>query len=365
MQKTKNDINEEALKTIHNLQLSGVNISMGVGKTLIGLNHMRDNYTLSKKFLVVVPKLSIKKSWENDMEKFNLLYLLPHITFSTYLSLSKQDCDYDIIYLDECHSLKEKHDPWLSQHVNENGRILGLSGTYPINHYGEKWKMCNKYCPLVYTYNTDNAVNDNILNDYEIIIHKLQLSDKKDIPKNGKYGSYHSSESKDYANWCNIVDSNPKDFKTTIYRMKLLQSFETKEKYAKKLLTAQTTKTLLFAPSKKQAGLCEHSYYSGNVNSLTNLEDFKKGIITKMSSVEQLKEGINIPDLKTCIILHSYGNNVQAAQKIGRALRLNPKDKATIHLLCYMNTVDEKWVTQAVESFDDSKIKWIEPMFKL
>jgi hypothetical protein len=29
-----------------------------------------------------------------------------------------------------------------------------------------------------------------------------------------------------------------------------------------------------------------------------------------------------------------------------------------IHILCYMDTVDEKWVKDALEGFDQSKIMW-------
>jgi hypothetical protein len=42
----------------------------------------------------------------------------------------------------------------------------------------------------------------------------------------------------------------------------------------------------------------------------------------------------------------------------GRLLRLNPDEKAIVHILCYMGTVDEKWVREALEGFDPSKILW-------
>ena len=42
----------------------------------------------------------------------------------------------------------------------------------------------------------------------------------------------------------------------------------------------------------------------------------------------------------------------------GRLLRLNPDDTAIVHILCYMGTIDEKWVTEALEGFDQSKIEW-------
>ncbi len=56
--------------------------------------------------------------------------------------------------------------------------------------------------------------------------------------------------------------------------------------------------------------------------------------------------------------MHAYGNERKAAQIIGRLLRLNPNEKAIVHILCYMGTVDEKWVKEALEGFDQSKVLW-------
>ena len=85
---------------------------------------------------------------------------------------------------------------------------------------------------------------------------------------------------------------------------------------------------------------------------------FKEGTITKLSTVLQLNEGVNIPNLRQGIIMHAYGNERKAAQRIGRLLRLNPNEKAIVHILCYKDTVDEKWVKEAVEGFDQDKIVW-------
>ena len=49
----------------------------------------------------------------------------------------------------------------------------------------------------------------------------------------------------------------------------------------------------------------------------------------------QLSEGINIPNLRVGIIWHAFGNERKAAQRIGRLLRLNPDETATVHLLMY------------------------------
>lgn len=40
----------------------------------------------------------------------------------------------------------------------------------------------------------------------------------------------------------------------------------------------------------------------------------------------------------------------------GRLLRLNPTQVATCHILCYKDTIDEKWVNKALEGLDQTKI---------
>ena len=49
----------------------------------------------------------------------------------------------------------------------------------------------------------------------------------------------------------------------------------------------------------------------------------------------------------------------------GRLLRLNPDDTAIVHILCYMDTIDETWVKEALEGYDPSKITWKDFNIKL
>jgi superfamily II DNA or RNA helicase len=142
--------------------------------------------------------------------------------------------------------------------------------------------------------------------------------------------------------------------------MKAMMEYPGKEKYAKQLLEASSEKCLVFANTIRQARwLCEYTYDSENPNSEDNLKDFSNGTINKLACVLQLNEGVNVKNLKEGIILHAYGNERKASQRIGRLLRLNPDDCATVHVLCYSDTIDEKWVTQALEDFDKTKISFI------
>ncbi len=364
----RNDVQQEALTKALSFKRCGLGISMGVGKTLIGLRYLQEIYNEAPiKFLIVAPKVSIFKSWEEEAEKFGIdEAIMANTTFSTYISLSKQDLDYDVLILDECHSLLYTHQDWLNQF---KGRILGLTGTPPRWRNSEKGEMVEKFCPIVFKYIVDEAVVDNILNDYRIIIHKLYLDPKKNLKVENKGKVWFTSEFDSYEYWTRRVAqaSTPKAKQImSVLRMKAMMDFKSKEVYAKTLLDQTDEKCLVFANTIAQARrLCEYTYDSENPDSEDNLEKFSNGKLDKLACVLQLSEGVNIKNLKEGIILHAYGNERKSSQRIGRLLRLNPDECATVHILCYDGTIDEKWVDQALADFDKTKISFINQGEKL
>lgn len=358
---TRDTVQEEALAKIAEHKKCGLAISMGVGKTRIAIKHLIANYDPLIKVLVVVPKNSVKHAWNDELEKMNVEHLKDHIKFTTYLSLNKRDpSKYDIVYLDECHSLLPDHSKFLDEY---DGKILGLTGTPPVFKKDDKYIMVERHCPIVFRFSVDDATDNNILNDYRIIIHKMPLSKLKTLKKSKKNGGiWFTSEYKDYEYISGKIDGARIEQKQlfSILRMKALMSYTSKEDYALSLMKSIDKKCIIFANTKKQADkMCSHSYYSGNPKSEENLKLFKDGRVQTLSSVLQLSEGITIPNLEFGIIMHAYGNERKTAQRIGRLLRLNPDKVATCHILCYENTVDEKWVKNALRSFDQTKIKTI------
>ena len=364
MKKTKRDsIQEDALKEALKHKQCSLSLSMGVGKTFVGLQYIDHYYNDVLRVLVVAPKRSILETWKQEAVKHNREYLLEHIEFTTYLSLSKKDHQYDIVILDECHNLLDTHREWLDGYLKAyDGRILGLSGTMPKYADSQKGKMVDEYCRTVYWYSTDDAVEDDILNDYRIIVHELNLDTAKTLKVEGKGGnSWYTSEKLNYEYWSSRVygsTSQKQQQIMRVMRMKALMGFKSKEEYAKKLLKEITDKCIVFCNTQEQAEkLCIHSYHSNNPDSEANLEKFQSGETMQLSAVNQLSEGVNIKGLKQAIILHSFsGSSPKSQQKLGRILRLNPDEVATLHLLVYKNSVDETWANSVLELFDSSKI---------
>jgi superfamily II DNA or RNA helicase len=355
---TKDEVQLEALEATKGRQRCCVVLGTGVGKTLVGLTHIENNTTSLMKCLIVAPKKAIFQSWKDDAVKFGKSDLLGRMVFTTYLSLNKHNPnDYDAIYLDEAHSLLDSHRGFLQLY---KGKILGLTGTPPKRDYSEKGKLLNEFCPVVYTFKADDAVENRILNDYQIVVHQLRLSTKKDYVVNQGGKKWMTDEESNYVYWSRRIDIGSGNMHMLrVMRMKAMMEYPTKEKYTRKLMESISTKCIVFANTQAQADrLCDYSYHSGNKESEDNLLLFKEGKINKLSTVLQLNEGVNIPNLKQGIIMHAYGNERKASQRIGRLLRLNPDDKAIVHILCYMDTIDEKWVKEALEGFDQSKVLW-------
>jgi len=365
----RDEIQQEALDIALNNRRCGLGISMGVGKTLIGLRYvqqLQEQNMFKLNVLVVAPKLSIFTTWKDDAAKFNIdSRVIDKMDFTTYLSLNKQNNGaYDVLVLDECHSLLLSHIGFLGHF---KGRILGLTGTPPRYQQGEKGRMVSSFCPILYKYITDDAVGDNILNDYRIFVHKLPLSDTKNLAvKSAKGGTFYTSEKNSYDYWTQrILDAQSKKQEqiASVMRMRAMMDFTTKESYAKSLMRDIDEKCIVFCNTQDQADrICTESYHSKNPDAEENLQNFKDGSIDKLSCVLQLNEGVNIPQLGAGIIMHAYGNERKSSQRIGRLLRLNPDQTATVHILCFINTVDERWVTEALKDFDPAKIKYFNVM---
>jgi len=349
---------KEALEKVKPHNRCSIAATMGTGKTLMGLKWIKSLIENDEKFLVVIPKVNLIQSWEEEAKKFNISEVLDNIDFVTYKSLNKKDFNiYKGICLDECHSLTLNHYSWLNKF---KGKILGLTGTPPINPYTDKFKMVSKFCPVVYEYTIEKAIEEGILNDYRIIIHKIPLSNTKYIPVNGPRGIFKVSEKEKYDWIDNKAKDNDTDF-MKIQRMKTLMSFNSKKSLARALAlhyNAHGEKCLVFVDDQKEAEKYSYYYHSNHVNNKEHLNVFNNYSGITLAAVLALSEGTNIKNLKHVVILHAYANERKLAQRLGRAMRLNPFDTCIVDIFVYKDTIDEQWLEQALKTFDSDKITY-------
>jgi len=360
---TKDSVSDKALAAIKGHLNSGLDICMGVGKTRISLRNMVDimKEVEDPKFLIVC-KGPVEENWINQITEYNE-ELLKHVSFCTYSSLSIcVKSHYTKVYFDECHNITPKHEPVLHYFREKSIQVLGLTGTYPYNS-SEKSLLCRTYFPVRYTFGIDDAVINKIVNNYHIYIHYVSLSEEEDFEMTSSSGkSWTTSEVKQYRYYSALLN-NDNDVlgqgeKGRIV-MSGLKKFNSKTDYIKELLKHRKKKMLVFANNKAQANEVSNNVFYSGLNKIianSNLERFKSGEIELLAAVEQLSEGINIPNLGSIIIAHSYSNPRLFLQKLGRVLRLDPDATAKIHLLCYKDTIDETWVDKCLSLLDHKKI---------
>jgi superfamily II DNA or RNA helicase len=360
----KNLIQQKAFESINFKSRNGIIMSMGTGKTRLGLNcctHFLEANKTSK-ILIVYPKLAIKEAWLNEMKLIDFKYE-KRLTFSTIISVcNKNDVsNYDLIIVDECHSITERSYECLKKAKS----IIGLTGTPIKNEKSDKYFIYNKLFPTVFSYAVKDAIKDSLLNNFKLIVHRIPLSSEKNIKVNWNGKSFYVSERSQYDSISRKIQqaySFQDKKKYGLIRLKNIKEFNSKVFFLQqKILPYVVNKTLLFTSTIDQSDLLAiNSYNSKNLDSKDNLTKFCNGEINLLSCVEQLSEGVNIPDLKEGIIMHSYGSEVKLSQKIGRILRLNPKDLAVLHIIVYRDTVDWEWVMKALQGKFDNTMNLID-----
>lgn len=377
--KTKDELHDEVLEECAHHKCCSLNISMGGGKTRLALRRVAQ-LPHETKVLVVVPIKGLIESWKKEARDNGFGYLLEDMTFDIYKNLHKHR-SYDMVIFDEIHKLKKSHEFF----VEGCGMILGLTGT-PPKQYSDAGRLISHFAPFIFDYPLDDAISDGMVNDYQITVHLIGLSEEKTIERTvEKTGAtFFVSEKNDYDYRCGIIVGMEKEKEDLwrqrppnyakrseqlnkalglkrIARVSAIKGYAGKTKFVQKLLPQIGDRTVVFANTKAQADLlCPHSHYSGNKHSDDNTALFNTGGINVLSCVEQLSIGVNLVNAKNGVIMHLYsGDSDKGRQRMGRLLRLNPNDKCHLHVICYRKTVDENWVRGALDDLDQSKITWI------
>lgn len=346
----KEEIQKKAFSKIDFEGINGIEMSMGTGKTRLGLNYCTHllSKDINRKILIVYPNNSIKESWKEEIEKIGFKYKT-NLTFSTYLSVKKYNQkDFYAVICDESHSITESSYKFLKEYK----RILGLTGTPITNTYSDKFYYFKSLFPAKFTYLISEAVEDEILNNFNLHLHYLELSKTKDIQVNFNKGSFYTSEYDQYRSLTKKLDTATGYIKDryVMSRLLLLKNFKTKLNYVKKLVKTLDNKTIVFTPSIEFANdISDCRVHSKEKNSKECLASFMRGDTKLLSCVEQLSMGITIPNLKSAIVMHSYASEVRLPQKLGRILRLNPDEVSDLHILVYKDTKDSEWLNEAIK----------------
>lgn len=345
-----------------------ISAGVGSGKTHIAIAIHNELWKPGFKALLVTPTIILhEQNWKIEYEKAQCEVLYDTLDRACYVSLGKYNPDdYDLIIKDEAHHISEANYEEFIQHINpKKTKVLALTGTPPLK--GEKKKWFDKHFPVIFKSSLDDGATHGIVNEFNLNILLIDLDNsKKNIPAGTKTKPFMSTEKGSYDYWSKKVEQavhhgTPKDIQwMSLSRKRFLEGLESRIYWAKKVRDKflKNKKSIIFAPSiVKAKELCHNAIHS-KVDGTKILQDFESGKIKMISSVRMLNEGVTLPNLEAGLICKLDSTDKTIFQQIGRLLR-NPGGVSEVFIIVYRDTVEHKYLTNALTSISKERIKYL------
>lgn len=363
----REEIQKEALEAIRRNFGGTIAMATGVGKSKVFIMACAEKLAEdpTAKLCLVVPTEKLRdENWHEEFKKWGHENIyLNNLDRYCYASISKVKDLYALIGADEVHNITENNSKFFEH--NKSATVIGMTATPPEEM--DKLKLLNSYCPIVYTYTLQQAMQHGIILPFCIKVVETSLDNTdKYISAGSKTKPFKTTEL-DYYNYLtkllNVArySKNPKleQFRT-FQRMRFLYNLKSKTDAAKIIRDnyLKDKRSMIFCGSIAQAeDLCANSYHSKTTDKALN--NFIHGNINMLSCVKALNEGINIPSLDAALIVQSSSKKREVIQRIGRCVRWREGAEATIWLISTVNTQDQVWTANAIEEFPKSIIEYV------
>jgi superfamily II DNA or RNA helicase len=342
----KGKIQQEAIKAHieHNCK-SIIALSVGMGKTKIAIDRIfsvRESNP-SAKILFTGAREVYSINFLSELNKWNCN--VKNIDMICNKSLHNYIKHYDLIIYDEAHKETDRVYTELLKiiKINPKVEIIGLTGTPLKDH------PIYSILPISYSYLMHNAIEEKMLNNFEMYVLKY------DLPQDEKalYNYYY----KRYLNAPMVKHYCPELNKLKIF----LNNLNSKVEITKKIIenNLKDKKILIYAGSIEQSKLFNLPVFNSSLKKEDKskiYDTFYKSKKGKLVNVGILKESVSIPNLKCGFVLGIDSSSSSKQQLIGRFLRLTVNDLSKIYFIVAKNTVEEKWVLNGMENFKQIKI---------
>lgn len=371
----------------------------GTGKTKIALDRIKELYAIHGEelnVLVAVPTEKLRdENWPEDARRWGLEQEYSCVTGVCYVSLPKiSPQHFHLIVLDEGHHITET-----SASLFENctyDELLVLTATRPGHSGADRFKrsFLDEKAPVVFTYPVEQAVNDGVVNDFNIHVAYLELDDTiKSIKSGSAKKTFYVTEKKRYEYLDKVLTqrrialtekegelaamlflgkdttqlSRDVEKAKTLHqiavsaRAQFIYNLPSKTKKAKAMLdhikqNYPGKRTIVFAGSIAQSILICGDHVYNSKSSDEYLTKFKAEEIDYLGVVNAVDEGHNIANLDFGLIAQVSSVGRRLVQRLGRIIRKRPGVVAELFLLVVKGTVDEKWAESALEEIPESKI---------
>lgn len=320
------------------------------GKVKVGLEWIKRKNL--KKVLLIYPRVDILNGWLKDAEKWGYPVSFTGMSFTTFVKEQNKG-QWDALIIDEVHEMsvnKQKNIPqW------HNIPIIGLSGT--ITKKTEEELFNNAQLEIKYKYSIEQAVNESIICDYKIYIHKVNLDGK--VPLYRMKGRKISEKA-----YFDIMFSAYKKQPSQFLYLKLisvLQKSEGKKQYTKKLINQYNDERLLiFCGLTEIADSLGIPAYHSKSAEKELFNSFCEGKGKHLATIKMMQAGVTVTPINKGIVNYTSGNPEDTAQKICRFLGWeydNAEKKAEIHILSANEYFELSRIQTALNFFNKEKVE--------
>lgn len=350
---------QEAVDSFGNQGVLKAAPRFGKIKTTIDIMKKKD----PKRVLICFPRVDIKDGWENDFEKWG--YKPENVVYTTFRSLKKEHTNvWDFVVIDEIHEASRAQLKEMRRFVDTKKPVIGLSGT--ITNKTEREIFTFADLALFYDYSIERAVNEGILTDYQIIVHKVPLSTlatSKYKDKKGKYLSEKQKLDRYLYVQSGMSKTQPSYFHIDLKIIALFQgSLAKKRKTIELLEKFKDERVLIFCGLTEIADELGIPVYHSKAKEKQIFNDFCNGKGNHLATIKMAQAGVTVLPIDKGIINYTSGNPEDSAQKICRFLGLEyntPNKKAEIHIICADEPFEIGRIKTALQFFDDDKIQFI------
>jgi superfamily II DNA or RNA helicase len=376
--KVREKVQNEAIQAVIENNGGMVAMATGSGKSRVAVELAKYYYNCTKNpdAALLVPTEKLRdENWFEEYKKWNATFLLPATTRLCYASASKiQNRDFELAILDEGHNITELSSEFF---INNNVKRAVLLTATPPSDPIKKQILYDLGIELVYELTLDQAVRLGFVAPYKITVITVPLdATTKNIPGGTKAKPFMTTEAACYAYWNKRVqgamfDQTPQGkvkLKFAILgRMQFIYKIPSKTQVIKYLLDKvipEDDRTIIFCGNIEQAeDVCPTYYHSKSGNQF--YDAFKTEQINRLSCVKAVNEGHNFPGVDSAIIGQLNSKEKDLVQRIGRIIRYRPGHEAHIWIVISESTQDEKWLENATENLNQSKINYVRfPNFK-
>ena len=364
-------VQEEAKQAVIKNNGGMIAMATGSGKSRVAVELAKYYInSVDKSLSLIVPTEKLRdENWKEEYSKWNADYLWTPTIRLCYASASKiQNKDFELAILDEGHNITELSSEFFSN--NKVERTVLLTATPPSDPV-KKEILKSLGINLVYELTLDQAVRLGFVAPYKITVVSVALDNTtKNIPGGTKLKPFMTTESAAYAYHCKAIqqamfDKTPSGRKrhqfAILRRMQFIYKIPSKTEVIKFLLEKvipQDDRSLIFCGSIEQAeAVCPNRYHSKSGDKAYNA--FKAEEINRLSCVKAINEGHNFPGVDSGIVGQLNSKEKDLVQRIGRLIRYRPGHEAHLYIVVSESTQDEKWLENAVENLDQSKIEYV------